>query len=148
MKITGIQQIISNKKIYYALLTIITVSAMLLLSGNVLTQDRDGRRQIVDGDGGEELLVSGSLKTREELRLESMLSNIAGVGNNQVMITWKETEDAISVFSSQEEQKQLKGVIVAAEGASLPSVKLAIIDAVTSLYGIPTSSVMVFSLEQ
>ena len=148
MKITGIQQVISNKKIYYALLTIITVSAMLLLSGNVLTQDRDGRRQIVDGDGGEELLVSGSLKTREELRLESMLSNIAGVGHNQVMITWKETEDAISVFSSQEEQKQLKGVIVAAEGASLPSVKLAIIDAVTSLYGIPTSSVMVFSLEQ
>jgi len=130
------------------LLTIITISAMILLSGNVLSQDRDGRHQIIDKDGGEELMVNGTLKTQEELRLQMMLSNISGVGDNQVMITWKEADSSGSIFQSQPEYKELQGVIVAAEGAAHPSVKLSIIDAVTSVYGIPTSSVMVFSLEQ
>lgn len=143
-----LQCLFSNKKLYYVLLTIITISAMILLSGNVFSQDRDGRHQIIDKDGGEELMVNGTLKTQEELRLQMMLSNISGVGDNQVMITWKEADSSGSVFQSQPEYKELKGVIVAAEGAAHPSVKLSIIDAVTSVYGIPTSSVMVFSLEQ
>ena len=140
--------LIANKRTYYLILTIVTVSAMLLLSENVFQQERDGRRQIVDEDGADELMVNGSLKTQEELRLQAMLSNIQGVGENQVMITWQEAEEAVSVFSSQPQKKQLQGVIIAAEGATQPSVKLAIIDAVTSVYGIPTSRVMVFSLEQ
>lgn len=140
--------LITNKRTYYLILTVVTVSAMLLLSENVFQQERDGRRQIVDEDGAEELMVNGSLKTQEELRLQAMLSNIQGVGENQVMITWQEREEAVSVFSSQPQNKQLQGVIIAAEGASQPSVKLAIIDAVTSVYGIPTSRVMVFSLKQ
>ena len=140
--------LITNKRTYYLILTIVTVSAMLLLSENVFQQERDGRRQIVDEDGADELMVNGSLKTQEELRLQAMLSNIQGVGENQVMITWQEAEEAVSVFSSQPQVKQLQGVIIAAEGATQPSVKLAIIDAVTSVYGIPTSRVMVFSLEQ
>ncbi|MBR2001012.1 MAG: hypothetical protein IKK22_05515 [Firmicutes bacterium] len=143
-----LQCLFSNKKLYYVLLTIITISAMILLSGNVFSQDRDGRHQIIDKDGGEELMVNGTLKTQEELRLQMMLSNISGVGDNQVMITWKEADSSGSVFQSQPEYKELQGVIVAAEGAAHPSVKLSIIDAVTSVYGIPTSSVMVFSLEQ
>jgi len=143
-----LQCLFSNKKLYYVLLTIITISAMILLSGNVLSQDRDGRHQIIDKDGGEELMVNGTLKTQEELRLQMMLSNISGVGDNQVMITWKEADSSGSIFQSQPEYKELQGVIVAAEGAAHPSVKLSIIDAVTSVYGIPTSSVMVFSLEQ
>lgn len=140
--------VVTNKKTYYFLLTIVTVASMLLLSGNVFLQDRDGRRQIVDENGGQELMVDGTLKSEEELRLQKMLSSIAGVGENQVMITWQEREENGSVFQSQMEYKKLKGVIVAAEGASMPSVKLSIIDAVTSVYGLPTSSVMVFSLEQ
>ena len=140
--------VVTNKKTYYFLLTIVTVASMLLLSGNVFLQDRDGRRQIVDENGGQELMVDGTLKSEEELRLQKMLSSIAGVGENQVMITWQEREEKGSVFQSQMEYKKLKGVIVAAEGASMPSVKLSIIDAVTSVYGLPTSSVMVFSLEQ
>ena len=143
-----LQCLFSNKKLYYVLLTIITISAMILLSGNVFSQDRDGRHQIIDKDGGEELMVNGTLKTQEELRLQMMLSNISGVGDNQVMITWKEADSSGSVFQSQPEYKELQGVIVAAEGAAHPSVKLSIIDAVTSVYEIPTSSVMVFSLEQ
>ncbi len=146
--IQKISCVISDKRIFYIVLTVITLCTMFLLSGNIVQQDRDGRHQIVDENGADELTVSGSLKTQEELRLQAMLSNISGVGDNQVMITWQERDESVSVFSSQPQIKRLQGVIVAAEGASQPSVKLAIIDAVTSVYGIPTSSVMVFSLEQ
>jgi len=146
--IQKISCVISDKRIFYIVLTVITLCTMVLLSGNIVQQDRDGRHQIVDENGADELTVSGSLKTQEELRLQAMLSNISGVGDNQVMITWQERDESVSVFSSQPQIKRLQGVIVAAEGASQPSVKLAIIDAVTSVYGIPTSSVMVFSLEQ
>jgi len=146
--IQKISCVISDKRIFYIVLTVITLCTMVLLSGNIVQQDRDGRHQIVDENGADELTVSGSLKTQEELRLQAMLSNISGVGDNQVMITWQERDESVSVFSSQPQIKRLQGVIVAAEGASRPSVKLAIIDSVTSVYGIPTSSVMVFSLEQ
>ena len=54
--------VVTNKKTYYFLLTIVTVASMLLLSGNVFLQDRDGRRQIVDENGGKELMVDGTLK--------------------------------------------------------------------------------------
>ena len=144
----GVQKLLANKRVYYTVLVIVTLSSMVLLSMNVFSQDRDGRFQIVDEDGGEELPVNGSLKTQEELRLSLMLSDIAGVGENQVMITYQEPEETVSVFSSQPQRKRIQGVIVAAEGASNSTVKLAITDAVTSVYGIPTSSVMVFQLNQ
>ncbi len=121
---------------------------MVLMGTEVFTQERDGRRQIVDIDGGEEVAADRERKSEEELRLQTMLSQIAGVGENQVMITWQETEDAISVFSQAQEHKKVQGVIVAAEGASNTKVQLSIINAVASVYDIPVSSVMVFQLEQ
>ena len=142
----GFQNLIADKRTFYALLTIVMLSVLVLLSADIFSQSRDGRRQIVDEDGGEELPVDGTLKTQEELRLQSMLSDISGVGDNRVMITWQETQEAISVFSSQEEPKKIQGVIVAAEGASNASVKLSIIEAVASVYGVPTSSVKVYQL--
>ena len=144
----GFLHILTEKRTFYGLLAIVTVSAMLLLSADIFSQSRDGRRQIVDEDGGEELPVAGQWKTEEELRLQQMLSEIAGVGENRVMITWKETPEAVSVFSSGETQRRLQGVIVAAEGASNASVKLSIIEAIAAVYGVPTSSVMVFPLKQ
>ena len=144
----GFQRLLENKRLYYVVLVAVTVCAMILLSMDIASQNKDGRGQIVDENGGEELPVNGELKTQEELRLSQMLSDIKGVGANQVMITYLEPEDTVSVFSSGPQVKKIQGVIVAAEGASNASVKLAIIDAVTSIYGIPTSNVMVFQLQQ
>ncbi len=143
-----ISSFVTDKKKYYILLIIVTLTAMFLLSSDVFSEDRDGRSQIVDLDGGEEFPVNVSLKTDEELRLSKMLSEIAGVGKNHVMITWQEREETVSVFSSEPQIRKIQGVIVAAEGASNDVIKLAITEAVTSIYGIPTSSVMVFQLEQ
>ncbi len=144
----GWKTIITDKKTFYGLLLIIVLSVMVLMGTEVFTQERDGRRQIVDIDGGEEVAADRERKSEEELRLQTMLSQIAGVGENQVMITWQETEDAISVFSQAQEHKKVQGVIVAAEGASNTKVQLSIINAVASVYDIPVSSVMVFQLEQ
>ena len=143
-----IRKQLSDKRTYYVVLFLITISAMILLSDEVVNQSKDGRAQIVDLDGGEEIPVINSLKTEEELRLESMLSSISGVGENQVMITWKEQDDTISVFSNTKSTKEIQGVIVSAQGANNASVRLSIIDAVTSLYGLSTSNVMVFQLNK
>lgn len=146
----GFREMLTDKKTFYGLLVVIVLSCMVLLSVDIFSQTRDGRRQIVDNDGGQEQAVDGkSLKTEEELRLQAILSQVAGVGDNQVMITYQEEQETVSVFSSEKpERKKIKGVIVAAQGASNTAVKLSIIDAVTSVYGIPTSSVMVFQLEE
>jgi len=144
----GFLRLLTEKKTFYALLVIVTAAALLLLSADIFSQSRDGRRQIIDADGGEEVPVNGRLQTEEELRLQEMLANIAGVGENRVMITRQEDRETVSVFSSQERRPAVRGVIVAAEGASNASVRLSIMEAVASAYGVPTSSVMVFQLEQ
>lgn len=144
----GFLRLLTEKKTYYALLIIVTLAALLLLSADIFSQSRDARRQIIDEDGAEELSVNSRLQTEEELRLQEMLEHISGVGKNRVMITPREEQQTLSVFSSQEKKPEVCGVIVAAEGANNASVKLAIVEAVASAYGVPTTSVMVFQLKQ
>lgn len=144
----GFQRLLTEKRTFYALLVVVMAAALLLLTADIFSQSRDGRRQIVDLDGGEELPVDSQLATEEELRLEKMLANIAGVGENRVMITWQEEAEAVSVFSSQEKRRKIQGVMIAAQGAGNPAVKLSIMEAVASVYGISTSDVMVFQLVQ
>ncbi|MBQ9931285.1 MAG: hypothetical protein IJO79_02950, partial [Firmicutes bacterium] len=92
---------------------------------------------------------SADLSTEEELRLEQILSLIRGVGEVDVMITYMEPDASRSVFSAEDtgETRQVRGVIAAAEGADSPVVRQEITDAVTSVFHIPTSSVMVFQRE-
>ena len=138
------------KDLLFKFITLAVTVALILLFCNVLGQDRDGRKQIVDQDGGEEFLsVSSDLSTQEERRLEEILSLIRGVGKVDVMITCQEPERAVSVFSetSNEVSGKVLGVIAAAEGADSPVVRQAITDAVTSLFNIPASRVVVFQRE-
>lgn len=100
-------------------LTVIIVIAILFLSMDVFSNNRDGRRQIVDPDGG------------TETALEVMLSDIKGAGKVTVMV--KERNDG-----------EVKGVIVTATGAGNPVVKDNLINAVAVIFDIPTSNVMVF----
>lgn len=138
------------KDLLFKFITLAVTVALILLFCNVLGQDRDGRTQIVDEDGGEEFLsVSSDLSTQEERRLEEILSLIRGVGKVDVMITCQEPERIVSAFSgaSATEPGKVMGVIAAAEGADSPVVRQAIIDAITSLFDIPASRVVVFQRE-
>lgn len=127
-------------------LTILFVAAIALLLFDVLTQSKDGRRQIVDMDGGTEYTNAAAVASDEELRLEEILSQMKGVGDTNVMITYQRIEETDSVFSSSNNNKNLKveGVIVASEGAGDIIIKNNIINAVATVFDIPASSVMVF----
>jgi len=134
------------KDLLIKLLTVLFVAAMALLLFDVLTQSKDGRRQIVDMDGGTEYTEETSLATMEELRLEKILSQMRGVGDTSVMITWKDEEEPDTLFASERRMgsRKVEGVIVAAEGAGDVVVKSNIINAVATLFDIPATNVVVF----
>lgn len=101
------------------IIAFLIIAAVILLSFDVFTQSKDGRRQIVDDDGG------------VEAELCSILSDIDGVGEVDVMLQYGE-------------DKQITGAIVTAQGAGDPVVKNNVINAVMALFNISASSVEVF----
>ena len=98
---------------------VLIIFAVVLLSFDVFTQSRDGRKQIIDEDGG------------TESELCNILSDINGVGNVDVMLQYGDDE-------------RISGVIVTAEGAGDPVVKNNLIKAVMAVFDIPASNVEVF----
>ncbi|QOX62740.1 hypothetical protein FRZ06_04955 [Anoxybacterium hadale] len=134
------------KDLLVRLLTVLFVAAIALLLFDVLTQSKDGRRQIVDMDGGSEYTQESALATQEEKRLEDILSQMKGVGKTSVMITYQSREQTETVFGSGDNNKNLmvEGVIVASEGAGDIIVKNNIINAVATVYDIPAANVVVF----
>lgn len=100
-------------------IALIIILAVVILSFDVFTQSKDGRRQIVDKDGG----------TESELCM--ILSDINGAGNVDVMLQYGDDE-------------KITGAIVTAEGAGNPVVKNNLINAVMAVFNIPSSSVEVF----
>lgn len=139
------------KDLLFQFITVVVLAALALLLLNVLSVDKDGRRQVVDNDGAQEYIESdtGSVQTKEEKRLAEILSQIKGVGDAEVMITWQDDEQTASVFSSNQnaEKNRVKGVIIAADGASDAVTKNDIIKAVSAVFNIPSANVMVFEKE-
>lgn len=134
------------KDLLIKLVTILFVAAIALLLFDVLTQSKDGRRQIVDMDGGTEYTEEAALATEEEARLEKILSQMKGVGDTNVMITYQSEEEPDPVFSSgsKKNNRKVEGVIVASEGAGNIVIKTNIIDAVATVFNIPASNVVVY----
>lgn len=134
------------KDLLVKLLTILFVAVIALLLFDVLTQSKDGRRQIVDMDGGTEYTEETAMATEEEIRLEEILSQMKGVGDTNVMITYQNVEETDTVFTSESNRndRKVEGVIVASEGAGDIIIKSNIIDAVATVFDIPASNVVVF----
>ena len=101
------------------LIAFLIIVAVIFLSFDVFTQSKDGRRQIVDQDGG------------TETELCAILSDIDGVGEVDVMLQYDEDE-------------KITGAIVTAEGAGNPVVKNNLISAVMAVFNISATSVEVF----
>ena len=108
-----------SKDIIIKLITIAVIAAVLLVAFDVLTQDRDSRRQIIDEDGGSEMTLS------------EILTDIDGVG-------------AVDVMIRQGEDNAISGVIITAEGAGDPVIRDNITRAVAAVYNIPASNLVVF----
>ncbi len=107
----------------YKIIAILIIIGVILLTIDVFSNNKDGRRQIVDGDGG------------TEVELITILSDIKGVGEVDVMVQYNGEED-------------ISGVLVTAEGAANPIVKNNIVNAVMALFGLPASNVEVFEKSQ
>lgn len=107
------------KDMILKIIALLIILSVALLSFDVFTQNKDGRKQIIDDDGG------------TEAALCSILTDMKGVGKVEVMLQYDEKE-------------QITGVIVAAEGAEDPIIKNDLVNAVRAVFNIPVSSVMVF----
>jgi hypothetical protein len=94
-------------------------------------------------DGGAEYTEETALATEEEVRLEEILSQMKGVGDTNVMITYQ-NEETDTVFSGQNKYRKVEGVIVASEGAGDIVIKNDIINAVATVFDIPASNVVVY----
>lgn len=101
------------------ILVIVIIAIVILLSFDVFSQNMDGRRQIVDKDGG------------VEADLCMILSDIEGVGEVDVMLQYDEDE-------------HITGAIVTAVGADDPVVKNNVVNAVMALFDISATNVEVF----
>ena len=80
------------------IIALLVIIAVILLSFDVFTQNKDGRKQIIDEDGG------------TEAQLCSILADIDGVGDVDVML-------------QHDDDDNITGVIVTAQGAGNPIVK-------------------------
>ena len=98
------------------------VIAVGFLAVDAFTQGRDGRRQIVDDDGA------------SETALIEILSDVKGAGDVDEMVKY---DDGGGVT----------GVIVTASGAGSVVVRNNLTNAVSAVFNIPVSNVMVFEKE-
>ncbi len=105
------------------LTVILLIASIAILSLSILTDSKDGRKQIADLDGA------------EEERLCAILSGVKGVGEVDVIVRC-------------DEEGNPAGVIVSASGGDNPIVANKLTSAVATLYHIPVSNVIVFEKEQ
>lgn len=101
------------------IIAVLIILSVALLSFDVFTQNTDERKQIIDET------------VSTETALCNILTDIRGVGAVDVMLQYDEDE-------------QITGVIVTAEGAEDPVIKNDLVNAVRAVFNIPVSSVMVF----
>jgi len=136
------------KDLLYKFLSVLVIAVAALLLLNVMTQNKDGRKQIIDEDGGSEYSETASAPTNEERKLAEILGSIKGVGDVNVMISYDRSETNVDFFQDKKaETAKVKGAVITATGGGEAVTKHSIIDAVTALYDIPVQNVKVFEKE-
>ncbi len=94
--------------------------------------------------GTEESAGSGQKEELEE-RLERILKDTEGVGKVKVMITQKEEESSLT--GEDQEDSEVEGVVVVAEGAENPVVKEKIQDIVVALFPIEVHKIEIVKMK-
>jgi len=133
------------KDLLYKFLSLLIIAIVALLLLNVMTQNKDGRTQIIDEDGGTEYWET-TASTLEERKLERILSSIKGVGDVSVMLTYEDTGSSNDIFSNEGAKSggEVKGAIITAAGGADAVAKRNILEAVTALFNIPVQNVKVY----
>ena len=99
----------------------------------------------VSGSEDSETKIGKGEETREEERLIEILQKIEGAGRVDVMITYEETEKNGGIgYGDKEYIVTPKGVIIVADGADVPSVRLSLKEAATAVMGVGANHVCVY----
>ncbi len=99
--------------------------------------------------GGDKTTAGKGEETGEEERLVEILQKIDGAGRVDVMITYEEKEKNGGIgYGDREYIKTPKGVIVVADGADIPSVRLSLKEAATAVMGVGANRVCVYKREE
>ena len=117
----------------YIISIIIILSVSLLVYNMMVTPKEDGK-VVLDRDS--QTIDEENLYFDDEKRFSDMLSNIKGVGDVKVMITYEPAEQ-------QQQEPSVKGVMIVAKGAGDIVVKNNIMGAAEAVFGLPVNRITV-----
>ena len=121
------------KDVLNFIITLVIILATALLIGNVFfAEDEEQSPVIFDNDS--KTIDAENLYMEEEQRMSDILSQVKGVGDVKVMLTYGEDEHGEST---------VKGVVVVAQGAGDVITKNKIVTAAQSAFDIPVSRITV-----
>ncbi|MGN0771699.1 MAG: hypothetical protein ACI4MI_03835 [Christensenellales bacterium] len=125
-RISVLQKIKSVKHIEIIVAFVIAALAIFIyfISTGYTTQESSAQYSY---SGGNEL----------SKQVAQVLSNVEGVGNCNVLITYED-----------EEQNQIKGVVVVADGGDNVEVKIKIIDAVCALVDVKSDKIKIYKMNK
>ncbi|MBR4025935.1 MAG: hypothetical protein IKJ01_00060 [Lachnospiraceae bacterium] len=89
-----------------------------------------------------------SVEEGRELQLKKVLSAMDGVGKVEVMITTKNTQNAGSFFTTEQNSNDVCGVVIVAEGAGTPTIDARITDAVLALFPIDVHRISIVKMTE
>ena len=129
----------SPRKIILLLLLVLAGVALIMLSSLA-----DGE-QVGDGE-----LTLAEYKATLEEELADVCSRVGGVGRCRVVLTFERGEENVYKGSLLEEQRPPKvmGVSIVCEGGSDASVKVALSDMMSSLFGIGRNRISVLEMKK
>lgn len=120
-----------------AMLVIFIIGIVIILLSSV-TREKDGNVNST---------ASGDM--REEERLSEILSEIEGAGEVSVMITYERGEEEHSIgrgigYDASEVYSKPRGVVIVADGADSPTVRLNLKEAAVAVTGVGANRVCVY----
>ncbi|MBE6020862.1 MAG: hypothetical protein IJC41_02315 [Firmicutes bacterium] len=115
------------------IITLVIILAAALLIGNVFFAEEEEQSPVIF-DNDSQAIDAENLYMEEEQRMSDILSEVKGVGDVKVMLTYGEDERG---------ESSVKGVVVVAQGAGDIITKNKIITAAQSAFDIPVSRITV-----
>ena len=122
------------KDVLNYIISIIIILSVSLLVYNMMVTPKEEGKVVLDRDS--QTIDEENLYFDDEKRFSDMLSNIKGVGDVKVMITYEPAEQ-------QQQEPSVKGVMIVAKGAGDIVVKNNIMGAAEAVFGLPVNRITV-----
>ena len=124
--------------------SVATGESGLTADGSEMMEDRSGLTTAGSSGAG----VQAESRTYEaelEQRVRSILANVDGVGELEVMVVLKSSEENVLHIdkSSEVRYPELSGIIISADGGGSTVVKTEISEAMEALFGLPSHKIKV-----